>query len=234
MDRLGKTGVASARNGHLLRICQNVRSKEDNRVVEALASGIPAVLASLRDADMVPPRFHDQGISFTVAVPNHALLAADDLEWLAALPAAATLSDRQRHAFGAMRHGRTWTNQTFRETFPMDSREARAEPASAATTGSGPDLGASVGPTRRNWQVLSRQLQRTPTRPPERAEQGVRRLRKGALSVNVDPRDELRLGVTSAQRRRDRVVSDVRPPTYMITILARDYRGPVGFGEPAP
>jgi len=46
VDRLGKTGVTSARNGHLLRICQNVRSKEGNRVVEALASGIPAVLAS--------------------------------------------------------------------------------------------------------------------------------------------------------------------------------------------
>ena len=127
VDRLGKIGVTSARNGYLLRICQNVRSTEGNRVVEALASGIPAVLASLRDAGMVPPRFHDQGSSFTVAVPNHALLAADDLEWLTCLPAAATLSDRQRHALVAMRHGHTWTNQTFRETFPMDSREARLE-----------------------------------------------------------------------------------------------------------
>ena len=206
VDRLGKTGVTSARNGHLLRICQNVRSKEGNRVVEALASGIPAVLASLRNAGMLPPRFHDQGISFTVAVPNHALLAADDLEWLASLPAAATLSDRQRHALVAMRHGHTWTNQTFRETFPMDSRDARTElaglvdagvataegerggrvyrladplpgaeqealqtaaapplpgtePASAATTAPGPDLGAAVGPTRRNWQAIQDQLQ---------------------------------------------------------------------------
>ena len=135
VDRLGRTGVTSARNGHLLRICQNVRSTEGNRVVEALASGIPAVLASLRAAGMVPPRFHDQGIAFTVAVPNHALLAADDLEWLASLPAAAALSDRQRHALVAMRHGRTWTNQSFRETFPMDSREARAELAGLVEAG---------------------------------------------------------------------------------------------------
>jgi ATP-dependent DNA helicase RecG len=127
VDRLGKTGVTSARNGYLLRICQNVRSKEGNRVVEALASGIPAALASLRDAGMVPPLFHDQGIRFTVSVPNHALLAADDLEWLASLPATVMLSDRQRHALVAMRHGRTWTNQSFRDTFPMDSREARLE-----------------------------------------------------------------------------------------------------------
>ncbi len=135
VDRLGKSGVTSARNGHLLRICQNVRSQEGNRVVEALASGIPAVLESLRNAGMVPPRFHDQGISFTVAVPNHALLAADDLTWLAALPAAASLSDRQRHALVAMRHGQTWTNQTFRETFPMDSREARTELAGLVEAG---------------------------------------------------------------------------------------------------
>ncbi len=135
VDRLGTTGVSSARNGYLLRICQNVRSAEGNRVVEALASGIPAVLSSLREAGLVPPRFHDQGISFTVAVPNHALLAADDLEWLASLPAATSLSDRQRHALVAMRHGQTWTNKTFRETFPMDSREARQELAGLVDAG---------------------------------------------------------------------------------------------------
>ncbi|GAB6903684.1 hypothetical protein JCM9957A_67760 [Kineosporia succinea] len=135
VDRLGKTGVTSARNGQLLRICQNVRSQEGNRVVEALASGIPAVLSSLRDAGMVPPRFHDQGISFTVAVPNHALLAREDLDWLAGLPAAATLGDRQRHALVAMRRGQTWTNQSFRETFPMDSREARTELAGLVEAG---------------------------------------------------------------------------------------------------
>jgi ATP-dependent DNA helicase RecG len=84
---------------------------------------------------MVPPRFHDQGISFTVAVPNHALLATDDLQWLAELPAAALLSDIQRHALVAMRHGRTWTNQSFRETFPMDSREARHELAGLVDAG---------------------------------------------------------------------------------------------------
>jgi ATP-dependent DNA helicase RecG len=135
VDRLGEVGVTSARNGHLLRICQNVRTREGNRVVEALASGIPAVLNSLRRAGMVPPRFHDQGISFTVAVPNHALLAAEDLEWLAALPSADLLSDRQRHALVAMRHGTVWTNQSFRETFPMDPREARKELAGLVEVG---------------------------------------------------------------------------------------------------
>lgn len=179
VDRLGKAGVTSARNGYLLRICQNVRSKEGNRVVEALASGIPAVLASLRDAGMVPPRFHDQGIGFTVSVPNHALLSPDDLEWLASLPAAARLSDRQRHALVAMRHGHTWTNQTFRETFPMDSREARLELAGLVDAGvatadgerggrvyrlaeqsEGPQATTAQGQGRRNnWDAITAQLQ---------------------------------------------------------------------------
>ncbi|MBT0770259.1 winged helix-turn-helix transcriptional regulator [Kineosporia sp. J2-2] len=73
--------------------------------------------------------------AFTVAVPNHALLAREDLDWLAALPAAATLGDRQRHALVAMRRGQTWTNQSFRETFPMDSREARTELAGLVEAG---------------------------------------------------------------------------------------------------
>lgn len=36
--------------------------------VESLASGIPATIAALADADMPPPRFFDQGLAFTVTV----------------------------------------------------------------------------------------------------------------------------------------------------------------------
>ncbi|WP_093591002.1 ATP-binding protein [Streptomyces griseoaurantiacus] len=125
VDRLGKTGVTSARNGYLTRICQNVRYSRDQRVVEAMASGIPTVLRSLREAGMVPPRFHDQGVRFAVRVPNHTLLAPEDLEWLASLRPAVPLNDIQRHAAVAMRHGVKWTNKTLRDTFPMDSLEAR-------------------------------------------------------------------------------------------------------------
>lgn len=125
VDRLGQTGVTSARNGYLVRICQNVRFARGNRVVEALASGIPTVLRSLREAGMVPPRWHDQGIRFTVRVPNHTLLSSVDLEWLAQLSPTTPLNDIQRHALVAMRHGVSWTNKTLRDTFPMDSLEAR-------------------------------------------------------------------------------------------------------------
>lgn len=125
-DRLGEEGVTSARNGVLIRICQNVRFAGEQRVCEALASGIPTVLRSLAQAQMTPPAFFDQGIRFTVAMPNHALLGPEDLAWLASLsPRAGRLTDVQRHALALMRHGRELTNRTFRREFPMDSRDAR-------------------------------------------------------------------------------------------------------------
>ncbi|MGH3281921.1 MAG: DNA glycosylase AlkZ-like family protein [Trebonia sp.] len=73
---------------------------------------------------MAPPRFHDQGIRFTVRVPGHVLLADDDIAWLGRHPSAARLTDVQRHVLVAMRHGTRWTNKSLREAFPMDSREA--------------------------------------------------------------------------------------------------------------
>ncbi|WP_158609658.1 ATP-binding protein [Cellulomonas triticagri] len=125
VDRLGQERISSARNDSLVRIAQNVRLDSGARVVEALASGIPAILESLSVAGMVPPAFHDQGVRFTVRVPNHALLAADDLEWLGTIEA--RLNDAQRHALVAMRHGQVWTNRSFRTQFPRDSTVARAD-----------------------------------------------------------------------------------------------------------
>ena len=67
VDRLGATGVTSARNAQLLTICQHVRTHEDGaRVVEALATGIPTVTASLVGAGLPPAQFLDTAIRFTV------------------------------------------------------------------------------------------------------------------------------------------------------------------------
>ena len=124
VDRLGKIGVSSARNSCLLRICQYVRSPGGDRVVEALATGLPTVLRAVADAGMVAPRFQDQGIKFAVRVPNHALLAQDDLEWLTRTTGGVPLTDTQRHVLVRMRHGDVFTNSSLRESFPMDSRDA--------------------------------------------------------------------------------------------------------------
>jgi ATP-dependent DNA helicase RecG len=135
LDRLGRTGVTSARNGWLLRMCQNIRFGADRRIVEALATGIPIVLRSLAKAGMAPPSFHDQAVRFTVRIPNYTLLDPGDLEWLASLPATRHLGDLHRHALVAMHHGATWTNRSFREAFPMDARDALAIFAALADTG---------------------------------------------------------------------------------------------------
>lgn len=123
--QLGKQPISSTRNALLARICQNVRTPRDARVVELLSDGIRIVLEKVRGAGMVPPQFHDQAVRFTVVMPNHALLSRDELEWLTGLPDSASLSDTQRHALVAMRGGIQWNNRTLRESFPMDSAEAR-------------------------------------------------------------------------------------------------------------
>lgn len=68
VERLGRIGVTSARNATLVRICQYVRLPDGTRAVEALASGIPTILAALRDAEMPMPIFDDDGLRFTVVM----------------------------------------------------------------------------------------------------------------------------------------------------------------------
>jgi ATP-dependent DNA helicase RecG len=64
-QQLGRQGLTSARNGALVRLNQYTHSR-NQRVIEALATGIPTVLAELRSAGQPVPLFFDQGIAFTV------------------------------------------------------------------------------------------------------------------------------------------------------------------------
>jgi ATP-dependent DNA helicase RecG len=51
VDRLGRDHVTSARNATLVMLCRNVRTSDHGaRVIEALATGIPTVLRTLRSA----------------------------------------------------------------------------------------------------------------------------------------------------------------------------------------
>ena len=68
VSRLGQTGVTSARNANLLRICQNVRLPDGTRSAEALASGIPTVLHALESAGLPKPLFYDDALHFTVVL----------------------------------------------------------------------------------------------------------------------------------------------------------------------
>lgn len=64
---LGRIDITSARNRRLIELCRYVQTT-DGRVVEALASGIPTVFAELNTAGLPPPRFFDNGISFTAVI----------------------------------------------------------------------------------------------------------------------------------------------------------------------
>lgn len=159
-SELGNTGVSSPRNGHLLRICQNVRIHgSNNRVVEGLASGIPTVLKSVRAAGMVPPRFHDQAVRFSVLVPNHTLLAANDLQWLSRVTAGSLIGDVHRHVLASMRHGQTWTNKTLRTSFPMDSSDARKVLGELVAAGLAEARGERGGRTYRLATSVPKQLE---------------------------------------------------------------------------
>lgn len=70
---LGSINLTSARNRRLVEICRYVAT-EDGRVVEALATGIPTVIADLAKAGLPSPQFFDNGLSFTAIInarPGH-------------------------------------------------------------------------------------------------------------------------------------------------------------------
>jgi ATP-dependent DNA helicase RecG len=72
-DRLGLDHITSARNPILVAICQNARAtRSSDRIVEALASGLPIVARELAAADLPPARYFDAGIRFTVKLSRGA------------------------------------------------------------------------------------------------------------------------------------------------------------------
>lgn len=66
VDRLGRPGTTSARNGRLIELLKYTRTSSGARVVETLASGIPRVLEAAKDAGMPTPIFQNTDIRFTV------------------------------------------------------------------------------------------------------------------------------------------------------------------------
>lgn len=71
VERLGHDAVTSARNGLLAAICQHVRSADSgDRVIEALAGGIPTIAHELSSRALPPAQFIDANIRFTVLLRN--------------------------------------------------------------------------------------------------------------------------------------------------------------------
>ena len=126
VDQLGTRDGKSAVNEHLYTICTFATDYEGRRVIEGLGSGIREVRRALREADMEPVRFQDTGVRFTALLPRSALLSPEDLTWLSGLEAQG-LGIEQRHALVEMRHGKSWTNSSYRRRFGCDSQQARRQ-----------------------------------------------------------------------------------------------------------
>lgn len=126
VDQLGTRDGKSAVNEHLYTICTFAMDYEGRRVIEGLGSGIREVRSALRDADMESVRFQDTGVRFTALLPRSALLSPEDLNWLSDLEAHG-LGVEQRHALVEMRHGKSWTNSSYRRRFGCDSQQARRQ-----------------------------------------------------------------------------------------------------------
>lgn len=123
---LGKTSPRT-RNAVLYRMCSAITTPDGRRVVEGHATGIPAVISSLNDAFLPAPYFVDEIVKFKVILTSSTLLNQADVTWLNGLTGANSLSVAQKHALIAMRNGREVSNSTYRNRFPMDSVQARAE-----------------------------------------------------------------------------------------------------------
>lgn len=124
--QLGFTGP-HARNPVLYDMCSAIRTQHGNRIIEAHATGIPAVRQALSEAFLPEPYFKDGVINFQATLSSTSTFSAEQLAWLSRLPGAATLSAAQKHALVTMYNGEEVTNSSYREAFPMDSVKARNE-----------------------------------------------------------------------------------------------------------
>ena len=127
LDRLGEGGISAARNQTLLRILEDLPVPGDGRTLcENRGSGIGAMMASLRRAGMQPPTFENSIASFRVVLPNHTLLDAETVQWLARFVPLG-LSRHQQFALAFVRRNGSVTNIEYRRLTGQDSRDASKE-----------------------------------------------------------------------------------------------------------
>ena len=93
----GNVTVDNLEDEHSTRNAKLMRMMEDMQVVENRGSGISAMLHTMREANLEPPRFDDRRASFKVTFHNHTLMTPEAISWLnqfSHLP----LNDHQRLA----------------------------------------------------------------------------------------------------------------------------------------
>jgi ATP-dependent DNA helicase RecG len=110
----------STRNRVLMRLL------EDLHLVENRGSGIRAMIAAMRSANLEPPRFQDKRSSFWVIFRNHTLMSPAAVTWLNQF-AGEPLNDHQRLALVYLRNNPYMTNNDYRRINHVDSVAANRE-----------------------------------------------------------------------------------------------------------
>lgn len=83
--QLGAEAVSSTRNTYLARLLAEIADVDGFPVSENRGSGLPRVVAHLRDAGMSPPDFGISPGHVHVTVPQHALLDPETVLWIRGL-----------------------------------------------------------------------------------------------------------------------------------------------------
>ncbi len=97
----------STRNRLLMRLL------EETGMVEDRGSGIPMMIAAMREAHLEPPCFRDRRNDFRVTFKNHTLLEPETVAWLNQF-AGYPLTDAQRMALAYLRINPRMTNSDYR------------------------------------------------------------------------------------------------------------------------
>lgn len=122
----GNVTVENLEDEHSTRNARLMRMMEDMHIVENRGSGIKAMLQSMREANLEPPRFDDRRSSFRVSFLNHTLMNPETIAWLnqfSHIP----LDDRQRLALVYLRHNDSITNSEYRRLNRVDTTAAGQE-----------------------------------------------------------------------------------------------------------
>jgi len=110
----------STRNSTLMRLM------EDLRVVENRGTGVRTMIEAMRKANLEPPRFKDNRVSFLVTFHSHTLLSPDIINWLNQF-ARLRLNDHQRVALAYLRRHERITNSDYQRLNYVDTIIANKE-----------------------------------------------------------------------------------------------------------
>jgi ATP-dependent DNA helicase RecG len=103
-----------------------MRLLEETGVVENRGSGVPMMIAAMREAHLEPPQFRDTRASFRVVFKNHTLLDPETVTWLNQF-AGYRLTDAQRIALAYLRTNQQMTNSDYRRLNNTSTVEATRE-----------------------------------------------------------------------------------------------------------